>query len=143
MTLRGDSDGTSYKSTISVSRFKYQAYIGDWIFVQVLMKWSSHYWKIISDVLSESQSLCGSLLMEAQMNLANIALVKCDTSRALRLYSQVKTPQAAWNQSQVKSIVGCMLHSTIFASVSDLSVIGRKRGSGYIQKYFNAYFKPN
>ena len=42
-----------------------------------------------------------SLLVEAQMSLANAALYRHDTSRALRLYSQVKTPQAAWNQSQV------------------------------------------
>ena len=77
------------------------------------MKWSSHYWGIIYDVLSgtpklekqfpldlESQ-ISESLLAEAQMNLANAALYKHDTSKALRLYSQVKTPQAAWNQSQV------------------------------------------
>lgn len=42
-----------------------------------------------------------SLLEESQMALANIALYKKDTTRALRLYSRVKTPHAAWNQSQV------------------------------------------
>ena len=41
------------------------------------------------------------LIEEAQMALANIALYKKDTVRALRLYSRVKTPHAAWNQSQV------------------------------------------
>ena len=77
------------------------------------MKRSSHYWSIIYDVLSETPALGKqlpvdlesqtpeSLLIEAQMNLANAALYKHDTSKALRLYSQVKTPQAAWNQSQV------------------------------------------
>lgn len=35
------------------------------------------------------------------MSLANAALYQHDTGRALRLYSRVKTPQAAWNQSQV------------------------------------------
>ena len=50
------------------------------------------------DVESE---VSDSLLAEAQMSLANAALYKHDTSKALKLYSQVKTPQAAWNQSQV------------------------------------------
>ena len=81
--------------------------------IQVLLKWSSHYWSIIYNVLSGTPALRkqlpldlesqtpGSLLVETQMNLANAALHKHDTSKALRLYSQVKTPQAAWNQSQV------------------------------------------
>ena len=50
------------------------------------------------DLESQTQE---SLLVEVQMNLANAALYKHDTSKALRLFSQVKTPQAAWNQSQV------------------------------------------
>ena len=45
------------------------------------------------------------LVEESQMALANIALYKKDTTRALRLYSRVKTPHAAWNQSQVKTYV--------------------------------------
>lgn len=81
--------------------------------LQVLLKWSSHYWSIIYDLLSGTLVLGKqlpldlesrtpeSLLVEAQMNLANAALYKHDTNKALRLYSQVKTPQAAWNQSQV------------------------------------------
>ena len=44
------------------------------------------------------------------MALANIALYKKDTTRALRLYSRVKTPHAAWNQSQVNQFVLCMIH---------------------------------
>ena len=105
VTQQGDSDGISYKSTISVScQIFVNNYVGDWIYVQVLMKWSTHYWNIIFDVLGESRlqsDFSNSLLIEAQMSLANAALFKCDTSKALRLYSQVKTPQAAWNQSQV------------------------------------------
>ena len=68
------------------------------------MRWSSHYWSIISDMLSENQlqfDSSDSLLIEAQMSLATAALFNCDTGRALRLYSLVNTPQAAWNQSQV------------------------------------------
>lgn len=45
------------------------------------------------------------LVDEAQMALATIALYKKDTVRALRLYSRVKTPHAAWNQSQVCVVV--------------------------------------
>ena len=67
----------------------------------MLMRWSSHYWSMISDTLSENQLQFDALLIEAQMSLATAALFKCDTSEALRLYSLVNTPQAAWNQSQV------------------------------------------
>lgn len=42
-----------------------------------------------------------SLLNEARMALANAAAYKRDISRALGLYSRVKTAQAAWNQAQV------------------------------------------
>lgn len=52
-------------------------------------------------MLSESQLQFDALLIEAQMSLATAALFKCDTNKALRLYSLVNTPQAAWNQSQV------------------------------------------
>lgn len=72
------------------------------------MRWSSHYWSIISDMLNDNQlhfDLSDSLLVEARMSLATAALFNCDTSRALRLYSLVNTPQAAWNQSQVHIII--------------------------------------
>lgn len=82
----------------------------------MLLKWSSHYWSIITEMVSGRKQLSGkkkngsfggegdvsdSLLAEAQMSLANAALYRHDTSKALKLYSKVKTPQAAWNQSQV------------------------------------------
>lgn len=90
---------------------------------QILLKRSSHYWTIIVKVLTSanpttSQAQVGSspitfaskdgetlpLLTEARMALANEALFKQDTAKALRLYSRVKTPHAAWNQSQVRGI---------------------------------------
>ena len=74
------------------------------IFLQVLTKWSSHYWSIISKMLSEACvpfDSSHSLLEEARMSLATTALSECDTDRALKLFSRVNTPQAAWNQSQV------------------------------------------
>ena len=44
------------------------------------------------------------------MALANMALYKKDTTRALRLYSRVKTPHAAWNQSQVNQFCTMYVH---------------------------------
>ena len=69
--------------------------------MQLLMKWSSYYWSIICDTLSENQLQFDALLMEAHVSLATAALFKGDTDEALRLYSLVNTPQSAWNQSQV------------------------------------------
>lgn len=90
-----------------------------------MFEWSSHYWRIVHDVVNskikydgQRKSLyfsrtplsstldCDSLLAEAQLALANAALYKHDTSQALKYFSQVNTPQAAWNQSQV-----CTLYS--------------------------------
>ena len=84
----------------------------------MLLKWSSHYWTIICNIpvevyqqkwsssvahgsadTSSDESL--SILSEARMTLANAALYENNLSTALQLYSMVKTPQAAWNQSQV------------------------------------------
>ena len=87
--------------------------------VMIMIKWSCHYWEIISSITSEVASsskspTTASILFslpkdvdlstvhdEAQMALANAALIKQDLSRALKLYSMVKTPHAAWNQSQI------------------------------------------
>jgi hypothetical protein len=65
------------------------------------MRWSSYYWNIICDSLSENQLHFDTLLMEARMSLATAALFNSDTTKALILYSLVNTPQSAWNQSQV------------------------------------------
>lgn len=95
--------------------------------LQALLSRSSHYWETIISAGEETSKAehrtyrkrrnvtssfatsgattedvdIASLLEESQMALANIALYKKDTTRALRLYSRVKTPHAAWNQSQV------------------------------------------
>ncbi len=42
-----------------------------------------------------------ALLAEAQLALANVALYNDDVTQALQHLSRTKTPQAAWNQSQV------------------------------------------
>ncbi len=65
------------------------------------MRWSSYYWNIVCDTLSENQLQFDTLLMEARMSLATAALFNGDTTKALILYSLVNTPQSAWNQSQV------------------------------------------
>ena len=50
------------------------------------------------DARKEDES---ALRVEAQMALASAAACQEDLAVALRLYSKVETPQAAWNQSQV------------------------------------------
>ncbi len=99
-----------------------------------MLKWSSNYWKIIVSavhgesedklslrqgatkkpkplLLSDSETAergidSQALLGEARMALAAIALQKQDTGRALSLYSRIKTPHAAWNESQVGGLSG-------------------------------------
>lgn len=88
------------------------------------MLWrSGHYWEIMIAILTEkekgskyrrprkeeggSTSVTSgdpgglSLLNEAHMALADAAAYKKDLTRALGLYSKVKTSLAAWNQAQV------------------------------------------
>ena len=90
--------------------------------LQALLKRSCHYWNIIVDIITDKDSYRDipkyhtpdaktpkyegdpdkiPLLNEARMALANAALYKSDIGGALSLYSRVKTPHAAWNQSQV------------------------------------------
>ena len=68
----------------------------------MLLKRSCHYWAIVEHILSpSSDSSQSELLSEARMTIANEALYRQDMSRALRLYSRVKTAPSAWNQSEV------------------------------------------
>ena len=68
----------------------------------MLLKRSCHYWAIVEDILSpSSNSSQSALLAEARMTIANEALYRQDMSKALRLYSRVKTAPSAWNQSEV------------------------------------------
>ena len=81
-----------------------------------MLQWSCHYWTVISEAISDHQRRKRkkdhrksssfsvdkeSILAEAQLTLANAALSNNDAIQALRHFSQVNTPQAAWNQSQV------------------------------------------
>lgn len=78
---------------------------------KTLLHWSSHYWSVVADVVQDkfkfaSQLLpstmdLNSLLAEAQFALGKEALYNSDTTLALEHFSQVNTPQAAWNQVQV------------------------------------------
>lgn len=96
---------------------------------QVLLRWSCHYWNTVVGVLKDTESRppkstprgrkrggarllthwspsedsgsFSSLLEEARMALASAAACRQDLNAALDLYSKVKTPHAAWNQSQV------------------------------------------
>ena len=77
----------------------------------------------ISSIFPESDSL----LMEAQMSLANIAIYEHDSSRALELYSHVKTPQAAWNQSQVLCIY------VIYTFVNDYPRFSKHSSKTYVR----------
>ena len=52
-------------------------------------------------VSPSSEPVNSDLLIEARMALANAALYRQDTAKALSLYSRVKTAHSAWNQSQV------------------------------------------
>ena len=102
------------------------------VLFQGFLRRSEHYWEILVDILAErdkyrdtpkycspktsqskgslekvlltpkSQGDRTSLLNEARISLANMALSRADTSRALSLYSRVKTAHAAWNQAQVR-----------------------------------------
>ena len=91
------------------------------------MQLSGHYWTVVSDLIQPdrmkkkrvyngkkpmllstdvktdeiTESDQDSLLAEAQMTLANVALYNNNATQALQHLSQIKTPQAAWNQSQV------------------------------------------
>lgn len=69
---------------------------------------------------SESESI----LMEAKMTLANTAIYRHDTTKALKLYSQVQTPQAAWNQSQVYMLVNSNMSTCIHIVSSDIFADG-------------------
>ena len=122
--------------------------------LQALLRRSSHYWETIISAGEETSKAehrkyrkqrnvtssfatsgptiedvdIAGLVEESQMALANIALYKKDTTRALRLYSRVKTPHAAWNQSQVNQFVLCMytsVHAVFPVSVQS-TVVSRK-----------------
>lgn len=57
--------------------------------------------KVLQALSTEGEPDKVSLLNEARMALAAAAAYRGDTSRALSLYSRVKTAHAAWNQVQV------------------------------------------
>lgn len=87
-------------------------------FPKTLLHWSSHYWSVVADVVLDKSKFASkrlqllpstmdlnSLLAEAQFALGKEAIYNSDTTLALEHFSQVNTPQAAWNQVQVCVII--------------------------------------
>ena len=105
--------------------------------LQTLLQWSCHYWTIVSDVITTTStkrkcrpSVDGdSILVEAQFALGNAALYNNDPTVALEHFSQVKTPQAAWNQAQVgmygnPACTGCVWNQTCMGRVWNQACMG-------------------